>query len=178
MRDTSKLRFILHVSDFHIGDDPGQNEQVKQALTALTQKLKDDGLKVEYLIHTGDVIDSGDLYNRVAEEMGLGDPFWEYEKEKGSDKTKKKFLDKEFKEVAKANAKIDGAGKKDLHPVLDDLEEFDRRVKGYVEARFKLAESIMRDFITDLNVAFGNVIICCGNHDVLRPLILDETEIT
>lgn len=178
MRDTSKLRFILHVSDFHIGDDPDQNEQVRQALTSLTKKLKDDGLKVEYLIHTGDVIDSGDLYNRVAEEMGLGDPFWEDEKETGSDKTKKKFLDKKFKEVARANTKLDEEEKKDIHPILDDLKEFDRRVKGYVEERFKLAESIMRDFITDLNVAFGNVIICCGNHDVLRPLILDETEVT
>ena len=109
--------------------------------------------------------------------MRIGDPFWEKENT-GSSESTKKFLDKKFKEVARANTKTNAEEKRDLHPNMHDLETFDSKVKKYVETRFELAKDIMSEFITGLNVAFGNVIICCGNHDVLRPLVLDEAAVT
>jgi len=182
MSNTSNLRFILHVSDFHLNNSAleGQNNftEVKNLLTALTQKLKEEKFKVDYLVHTGDVIDSGDLYNIVAAEMKLDKSFWESGDDEESGAAIEKFLYEEYKKAAVQNTELNKVNGDALRPTMEDLKEFDKRVAFHVENRFKESIKVMHTFATDLNVAFGNVVICSGNHDVLRPLCMDEDAVT
>lgn len=191
MNDINNLRFILHVSDFHLNDDDKQLEEARYALEELTRTLKSKGFVIEYLIHTGDVINSGDLFDNTATEYGIPDKYWEKDDEYPNTKH---FLYEEYskdghKSSADENTDCkteDGQGKSTSeeldwgteNPTKQHLEAFDQKVKERVIKRFEEAEKVMRDFITDLNVAFGNVVICSGNHDVLRPLAVDQNNIT
>lgn len=178
MSDTNNLRFVLHVSDFHLSDDTEDEKAVKAALTALTQTLKTNKFKVDYLVHTGDVIESGDLYNTVAKELDIGDPFWENEVDEESGESHRKFLHEKYQGKAHENAKVNAeSGERRLRPDIDDLKDFDGKVADRVQRRFEIAKDVIRNFVTDLNVAFGNVVICSGNHDVLRPLSVDESDV-
>ena len=56
MNTINKLRFILHVSDFHLTDNEDDIEYAKNALKSLTDKLVSENIKVDYLVHTGDII--------------------------------------------------------------------------------------------------------------------------
>ena len=76
MNTINKLRFILHVSDFHLTDNEDDIEYAKNALKSLTDKLVSENIKVDYLVHTGDIIESGDLYEKVAEELNLDSSFF------------------------------------------------------------------------------------------------------
>lgn len=166
MSSSNNLRFILHVSDFHIGDNP---KEVQAALSALTYELKERKFKVDYLVHTGDIIDSSDLYDIVANEIDVPKQFWKVEWNDKGEKSQT-FLYKKYQEVARENSKTVNKGGGKQSPSVDDLKTFDEKAKNVVKKRFELAEEVMRTFVKDLNVSFGNVIICCGNHDVLRPL--------
>lgn len=174
MNRTSNLRFVLHVSDFHLRDDPAE---VQAVLLALTQELKAKKFKVDYLVHTGDVIDSGDLYNKVARELQIKDPFWGEEVDEETGESWENFLYEKYQETARKNSAATEKDGKERSPNINDLEKFDNKVKNLVNARFVLAEEVMRTFVTGLNVAFGNVIVCSGNHDVLRPLSVDESNV-
>ena len=167
MSGTSNLRFILHVSDFHLDDDP---TEVKAVLSALTEELKAKKFKVDYLVHTGDIINSSDLYDKVARDLKIDELFWGEEEDEETGKRQKTFLYKKYQEAVRENMENPKKGKKNRKPDINDLKAFNRRVENLVKKRFKLANSVMRNFISGLNVAFGNVIICSGNHDVLRPL--------
>ena len=142
MNNNSK--FILHVSDFHLRDEDSDQKRATTALKSLVKQLRSDGIEVDYLIHTGDVIDSNDLYEKVAKDLDL----W---------KVDEIFDISKFKENIKD---------------IDDKKKtiFNQNLCKIIERRFNSAISIMKTFISDLNIPFGNVIICCGNHDALRPL--------
>ena len=148
MNDVNTLRFILHVSDFHLTDDPKEIKNAQKALKALTEQLKSEKIKVDYLIHTGDVINSSDIFDIVANQIPLGSEYMTKD-----DEGKEKFSKEKFKENASQKEK----------------KNFDKMVRDIVNKRFEIAENIMRSFISDLNISLGSVIICCGNHDVLRP---------
>lgn len=183
MNDINNLRFILHVSDFHLSEDEEALAQARSALKAVTKMLKEEGCKIEYLIHTGDVINSGDLFDTLACEYNIPDEFWEETENKTKDgQVIKAFMHEEYAKAAHANSTepynedetIDWSIKK---PTKRHLEEFDAEIVRRVNKRFVKAEEVLRDFVTDLNVSFGNVVICCGNHDVLRPLSVDRNQI-
>ena len=160
MNDTNNLRFILHVSDFHLNDNDQELMHVTAALDAMAEKLKSEKIKVDYLVHTGDIIDSGDLYEKTAAMLIHEDKYYEDIKE--GEKLVKKFKFKEF----------------ELNASTDEKKLFNEKLLELTEKRFSVAEKIMRKFISDLNISFGNVVICCGNHDILRPLNIDEKPVT
>lgn len=181
MHDINNLRFILHVSDFHLSEQGDILKQAQAALKVLTRTLKTEGCKIEYLIHTGDIINSGDLFDTIARNHNIPDIFWEdIEFEDGS--VIKKFLHEEYAKAARSNSKDKIVPDKGFDwttetPTVEHLEKFDAEVTEKVKSRFSQAESVMRSFITDLNIAFGNVVICSGNHDVLRPLAIDSNTV-
>lgn len=181
--DINNLRFILHVSDFHLSEDGKTLEQARNALKAVTKMLKAEGYKIDYLIHTGDVINSGDLFDAVAREHKIPDKFWKTEEQKAKKgPVIKTFMHEEYAKEALANTAKENQDTKPFDwttsaPVMENLEAFDEVVADRVCERFSAAETVFRDFITDLNVSFGNVMICSGNHDVLRPLSLDKNKI-
>lgn len=186
MNGINNLRFILHVSDFHLSTDEEELIQAQEALKTLTSKLKSEGIKVDYLIHTGDVINSGDLFLKVAKELEIDQRFIKKAKEENGNhgngieeqKVKEeKFLSQEYQKAARDNIEAEKVTGEVKHPNAEDLRAFDNRVLELVKARFEAAGGIMNKFIADLNIAVGNVIICCGNHDVLKPLSIDQNEI-
>lgn len=174
MSGMSNLRFILHVSDFHLDDD---STEVEAVLSALIEELKVKKFKVDYLVHTGDIINSSDLYNKVARELKIDELFWGEEEDEETGKRRKTFLYEKYQEAVRENMENPQKGKKNRKPDINDLKMFNKRVENLVKRRFKLAHSVMRNFISDLNVAFGNVIICSGNHDVLRPLSAEKSNV-
>ncbi len=183
MNENNNLRFILHVSDFHLSDDENTLEQARCALKDLTKMLKAEGYRIEYLIHTGDVINSGDLFDSVAREKNIPDEFWEVTKKNSSDGTVvKSFMHERYAKKAQENSLKGFTQDGDIDwnttaPIKRHLEEFDAEITRRVNKRFIEAEKILREFITDLNVSFGNVVICSGNHDVIRPLSVNRNEI-
>lgn len=84
MNTDNTSRFILHVSDFHLTDTQDEIEQAQDALKALVTKLSSEKIKVDYLVHTGDVIDSSDLYEKTAHELNLGEEFFFVQRRKGT----------------------------------------------------------------------------------------------
>lgn len=183
MHDTDKLRFILHISDFHLSGKENITDQAEALLKQLAKALKTAGYKIEYLIHTGDIINSGDLFDDIASKCKIPDMFWESTDKTTSDgKVVKRFMHEEYAKAAYANTieqktlkgHLDWATPK---PTTVHLKVFDKMVRKEVEKRFKLAEKILSTFITDLNVSFGNVVLCSGNHDVLRPLAVQNNSI-
>lgn len=158
MNTINTSRFILHVSDFHLTDNNDDIMYAQSALKALTNKLSDEKIKVDYLVHTGDVIDSSDIYEKVAKELKLSDEFFSYEE----DSKKKKFDKKIFSEKATDEQK----------------EIFDYNLVELTKRRFKKAEDVFRKFISDLNISFGSVVICSGNHDILRFFQIANKSVT
>lgn len=154
MKDVNTLRFILHVSDFHLTDSTEDVLHAKKALKTLTEKLKQEKIKVDYLVHTGDVINSSDIFDMVAKEQRLDDKYFTFKENETPKFNKKVFMREADKDTKK---------------------KFDDAVKNIVEKRFEVAADVMRKFISDLNISFGSVVICCGNHDVLRPFMIDDS---
>lgn len=76
MNTDNTLRFILHVSDFHLTDNQDEIKHAEKALETLVAKLSSEKIKVDYLVHTGDIIDSSDLYVKTAKELNMGKEFF------------------------------------------------------------------------------------------------------
>lgn len=146
-------RYILHVSDFHLTDDDDHLKFAFDALETLANKLKSNGIKVDYLLHTGDIINSSDLYEIAAMNLGFSKRYYDHSKDKG-----KRFDALLFENEASFKEKA----------------QFNQEITKITEARFGCAIKIMRKLSSRLNVSLGNVVICCGNHDVLRPFFLSD----
>lgn len=149
-------RFLLHVSDFHINGRNGKTIALN-ALYYLTKVLKEKNVKVEYIMHSGDVIDSSDLYDLVASKLKLPEQYYI-----SKNQEKPIFDVNEFNRLASKNEK----------------EIFNKKLDSLVEKRFKIAETVFRVFASRLNVPMGNVVICCGNHDITKYLYAEEEEVT
>ena len=68
VNDMSTLRYLLHVSDFHLTEDKATKDHARAALDAVVNKLKTSEIHIDYLVHTGDIIDSSDIYYKIAKE--------------------------------------------------------------------------------------------------------------
>lgn len=157
MDNINSLSFILHVSDFHLTD--GKNEFASEALKVLSEKLKLEGIKIDYLLHTGDVIDSSDIYEKTAASLACCKDF--YKNSGAGEEAPKKFDFSLFETKAPK----------------EDKQAFNKQLEDFVRERFANAVSVIQSFISALNISPGNVVICCGNHDVLRPLNIDGAEV-
>lgn len=113
----------------------------------MASKLISENIKVDYLFHTGDVINSSDLYEKTASELECCKEF--YSEANGN----KEFNSSEFKAHASPEVK----------------NEFKKKLRQLTTERFQKATELMKKFASHLNIALGNVVICCGNHDVYRP---------
>lgn len=68
MRHDMNSFYILQISDFHISEE--SEDSAKKALKALVDKIKEMHINIKYLIHTGDMINSGDIEERLKEFSG------------------------------------------------------------------------------------------------------------
>lgn len=67
IKDTNSF-YILQVSDFHLSEE--SKEVAKDALVTLKDKLNEMDIRISYLIHTGDVINSRDISLKIEQEHG------------------------------------------------------------------------------------------------------------
>lgn len=67
MIDTKRTKYILHVSDFHLSSDT--IDFAVKALKCLSDKLDEKEIPIDYLIHTGDVIDSKNAHLIAANQL-------------------------------------------------------------------------------------------------------------
>lgn len=151
--------FILHMSDFHLTNNKKDIECATAALDALADKLRSEHIKVDYLLHTGDIINSGDLYNQIALELECCKDFFHADEKSAHQGTVKKFDASRFEKEASE----------------EDKEEFNQKLRELTAKRFKEAVGVIKHFVSRLNISLGNVVICCGNHDVLRPFFKSDT---
>ena len=129
MDNINNLRFILHVSDFHLSDDDREQETVTEALTVLVKKLKDEGIKIDYLIHTGDVINSGDLYYTVAIEQNIDKKYFSSELDPETGEVTPVFLSSQFQKDAISNSRANNDDLlKDNKASYPSLVNFDEEV--------------------------------------------------
>lgn len=69
MRHDANSFYILQVSDFHISEE--SKDSAKNALKAVTDKIKEMKIDIRYLIHTGDIINSKDINQKIEEKYGM-----------------------------------------------------------------------------------------------------------
>ena len=70
MRQDANSFYILQVSDFHISEE--SKDSAKKALTAVTDKINEMNINIRYLIHTGDIINSKDIRQKIEKQYGTG----------------------------------------------------------------------------------------------------------
>lgn len=160
MNNKEDLRFILHVSDFHLNGTYSNTVFAQNALSALTEKLSFEKIKVDYLIHTGDIIDSSDLYSKTAKILKL-DPNLYFKK------SKEKSKHDEFN----VNAFAENAD-------IELKTKFNKKLLELTNQRFKSAEKVLKTFFSQLNIPLGNVVICSGNHDIVRLIPINTNSVT
>ncbi|RKJ42452.1 hypothetical protein D7Y09_16120 [bacterium 1XD42-1] len=68
MRQDVNSFYILQVSDFHISEESKASAQ--NALKAVTDKINEMNINIRYLIHTGDIINSKDISQKIEEMHG------------------------------------------------------------------------------------------------------------
>lgn len=144
MNDIESMQFILHVSDFHL-KKAADNIVAEKAFEALVKKLQIEDIQIKYLIHTGDVIDARAIQQDVIKKCNFSNL----------------FKDK--------NGKLDlSLDKFNQDATSSQIHLYNETLKKLTKARYKIAARTIRKIITILNIPIGNVIICCGNHDVMR----------
>ena len=70
MGQDSNSFYILQVSDFHISEE--SEDSAKKALEAVTDKINEMNINIRYLVHTGDIINSKDISQKIEEKYGTG----------------------------------------------------------------------------------------------------------
>ncbi len=149
--------FILHLSDFHIRSERDQSNCIKKAFEKLSNTLKLENIKIDYLFITGDIIDSKNLHITVATNNEAS--FGKYIIEEGSGK--KAFNQDGFKKEASS----------------DNKKAFDNLLIEEIKERFNCAREIISDLIDKLDITVSKVVVCCGNHDTFYPFSYDCTDI-
>lgn len=157
MVEIKKTKYILHVSDFHLNSD---NLQFAQAgLKCLSNMLDENDITIDYLIHTGDVIDSkGALLNAVSElskkESSLSWIAEKYISDGSFDKNR--FL-------------IDSNTTEDI------LKKINKIITDNMSTMYLVSiQDIIKDFLADIRVRRRHTYFCVGNHDTLRPITKED----
>ena len=102
MRHDVNSFYILQVSDFHISEE--SKDSAKNALRAVTDKINEMNIDIRYLIHTGDIINSKDISQKIEGKYGA-----ELKNEEYDD-----YLDKIVKQRFKIAEEIIGEFEKNL----------------------------------------------------------------
>nr|WP_288452664.1 metallophosphoesterase [uncultured Anaerostipes sp.] len=100
MRQDANSFYILQVSDFHISEE--SKISAENALEAVTNKISEMNIDIRYLIHTGDVINSKDISQKIEKQYGTELENEEYDKRLDEIvESRFKIAEKIFKELKK-----------------------------------------------------------------------------
>lgn len=144
---------ILHMSDFHFGKDWALE---KERLAELASWIKSNQIQIDYLIFTGDMIDSQVIQANCVRKLKKRDPE-RYRHLKPSD------------HYSALVPLLRDEGEDCINPYNDLLRQT-------MSSSMKQAGSIFLEFIKQIDIDRHRVVLCCGNHDRMR--FVDENEFT
>lgn len=159
MTEIRKTKYILHVSDFHLTSET--ESFAAETLEFLSKMLDENDITIDYLIHTGDVIDASRAYcvavdDLVREDGSLAWIADEY-------KTNVNFDVEKFKEDPRTTDVI--------------LNRLNEQVFTNTNLLYLDSAKIVKEFLANIRVRKRHAYFCVGNHDALRPIIKDEAQI-
>lgn len=156
MPEVKRTKYILHVSDFHLSER--NIDFAKMGLNYLSDTLDNEDITVDYLIHTGDVIDSKGAFCIAAEDLRCKDPSMSWISDKY-------VSDTDF----------------DMNGFLSDhraTDEVIRRMNNQVSENMSMlyleGTKLIEKFLANIRVRRRYTYFCAGNHDTQR-LISRET---
>jgi len=148
------MSILLHLSDFHFGKNPVVEES---RLLSLAQWLNNQSIKIDYLIFTGDIVDARAITKKCVQEIIKLFP--------------EDYEDVDIKEI---DNHIDTYILRIKKNGIKHIDEYNRCLKSYYIDEMNNAKNIFISFVRLLKIAYDRIIICCGNHDRLRLLKMDD----
>lgn len=141
--------YILHTSDFHFSKE-AENENKK--LEQLVEYFKKMSIKIDYVINTGDFIDSREIMdfcaNTIIDKYKHVFGSYKYEHETFIDEIKKH---------------------------TDLIDEYNSLLLNQSKERFSSAAKYFEKFLNSLGINDRKkIVICCGNHDKTRLVFIDN----
>lgn len=159
MAEIQKTKYILHVSDFHLSD---KNEDFsRECLKYLCEAIDDKNITVDYLFHTGDIIDASEAYSSAADDLEKEDPSLEW--------IKQEYLSEDgFNEIAFI---------KDPRTTDDILQKMNKHISENAQKAFLSMASVINEFLANIRVRKRYAYFCVGNHDAIRPVLKEGSDI-
>ncbi len=142
------MGYILHMSDFHCGKNPTEE---KARLTDLAAWITANKIPIDYLVFTGDMIDAPSVLLSCIRKLKKSDPAkFDYLKTTGG-------VDQDaiLTAVRKAGA--------------DSIALYDAQLRETTLHSMEQAGKLFLEFIHQIDLDNRRVILCCGNHDRMRP---------
>lgn len=155
MSEVKKTKYILHVSDFHLSES--NLSFAEEGLACLSNMLDECDITVDYLIHTGDVIDSKGAYRIAADDL------------------------------CRSNASLSWVGDEyvldtnfDMNGFLSDsrttdaiIRQMNSQMVDNMSMLYETGTKTIEKFLADIRVRKRHTFFCVGNHDTLRPITKD-----
>lgn len=146
------MKYILQVSDFHLTE----NRDGIEKLYELADFIVASNYEVENLVHTGDFIDSKYICEKIGKAI-----IDKYNTEFTKDYV---YDEKTFEtEIRLANNKNNAI-----------ITEYNKLLKQESKNAFNIAQEVFSNFTNKLGVAMKDVVICCGNHDKIRLIDIND----
>lgn len=144
---------LLHVSDFHIT----KNERLsKERLDSLSEFFKKSNINIDILVFSGDLVDGRGIVDQTRNCF-----LSKYPKELFEHENHDQFIEK-LLQYGKSNEVY--------------IDDYNAMLYENTKNAFKRAIDIFNTFLNNLNITDKKrIIICCGNHDIVRPVYLNKT---
>ena len=159
MAEIRRTKYILHVSDFHLSLE--NEDFARDCLEYLCNSIDDKNITIDYLIHTGDIIDARGAYSTAIDDLekedsSLGWIRQEYLSDDGFDVNE--FI-------------------KDPRSTADILQRMNNHIFENAENTFVNIAGIVKEFLANIRVRKRYTYFCVGNHDTIRPILKESTDV-
>lgn len=151
MNQVKRTKYILHVSDFHLSAH--NLEFAEKGLNALSDMLDRNDIAINYLIHTGDVIDSRGAFCIAAKDL--------YKKDDALSWLAEYVSDEDFN--------TDGF-LKDPNATDEIIRQINEQIVHNMGMLYLQGKNTVEKFLADIRVRKSHTYFCIGNHDTLRPI--------
>lgn len=159
MAEIQKTKYILHVSDFHLSDE--NEEFARNCLKFLCDAIDEKNITVDYLFHTGDIIDASKAYSSAARDL---------EKENSS----LRWISQEYLSDEGFN---ENAFLQDSRTTADILQKMNKYISENAQEAFLVMVSVVNEFLANIRVRKRYAYFCVGNHDAIRPILKEGSDI-
>lgn len=146
---------LLHVSDFHITKD---KKQSRERLQSLANYLNESQINIDILVFSGDLVDAKRIvditrHSFIKEHLDLD-----------LNKNDNKMFRKDLLKYGEIDSKY--------------IKDYNLLLEQNTKEAFDVAIEIFKEFIGAIGISdTKRIIICCGNHDIIERLYLENSDI-